>query len=145
MVHAFDGAEYGQNSILRLGKARIDSALNELRCMLADPDFFAPPEPGINCQSGFIMVDADGEAVLLEHSPDHRQRHTLPGRSSEGAEKPEGHERHHDDQELGQAAVEDRHAIGRQRTQSRASGSPGGRVITLRSAGSIGGCIAVAT
>src|SRR5262249_34207452 len=45
-----------------------------------DPGFFQSAPRGINCGTGFIRFDGDGEPELVEHSPlEHRQRFTLPG------------------------------------------------------------------
>ena len=96
LLHSFDGAEYRTpgNKIekLRLSKFRVDSAVRELAAMLAEPDFFAAPAPGIDALNGFIRFEADGTPQLVPHSPDHRQRHTHPGRwdkwADEAAEDP---------------------------------------------------------
>jgi phage/plasmid-associated DNA primase len=81
MVHAFDGlCPTSNKQPIKLGKSRIDSALHELRIMLEEPRFFDAPARGINCASGFIRIERDGTASLEPHSPDHRARHTLPGR-----------------------------------------------------------------
>jgi hypothetical protein len=48
--------------------------------MLAEPDFFAVAAPGINVLNGFIRFEPDGTPRLVPHSPDQRQRHTLPAR-----------------------------------------------------------------
>lgn len=67
---------------VRLGKSRIDSILNECAAMCAAPEFFATCSTGINCASGFIRFDPEGRPHIEPHSPDHRCRHTLPGKWS---------------------------------------------------------------
>jgi P4 family phage/plasmid primase-like protien len=47
--------------------------------MCAVPDFFENPVMGINCASGFITFDADGQPSQRPHAPNDRARHTLPG------------------------------------------------------------------
>jgi len=83
-VHAYDGATYdtpaGAPAAVKLGKSSVDSVLNEMAAILADPDFFAHPQIGINCQSGFITFDSKGVPSLVAHEHDHRSRHVLPGR-----------------------------------------------------------------
>ena len=85
-VHAYDGAGYdtpaGEPARVKLSKSRVDSVLNELAALVAKPDFFANTGVGINCTSGFIRFAADGTPSLEPHDPDHRCRHTLPGRWS---------------------------------------------------------------
>lgn len=91
-VHEFDGCYWGHNARkIRLGKARIDSIINEVGVILSTPGFFDAHPLGINCLSGFISFD-DGSPRLLPHDPEHRQRHVLQGRWQPGApaEVPEG-------------------------------------------------------
>ncbi len=95
-VHPYDGAFYktpaDQPSRVSLTKSRVDSTLNEMSASLTLKDFFAQQEIGINCASGFIRIGDDGAPRLERHAPEHRCRHTLPGRWSEGADAtpPEG-------------------------------------------------------
>ena len=51
---------------------------------MAKPSFFESVAVGINCASGFIRFDTGGTPGLEPHEPDHRCRHTLPGRWSPG-------------------------------------------------------------
>ena len=85
-VHTYDGAPFeaakGKPTRLRLGKARIDSILNECAALCAAPEFFKNTATGINCASGFVHFDPEGTPHIESHSPDHRCRHTLPGRWS---------------------------------------------------------------
>ncbi len=88
-VHDYDGADFmtpaGEPSRVKLGKSRVDSALNEMAALLARPDFFENGATGINCASGFVRFAPDGRPGLEAHDPDHRCRHTLPGRWRDGA------------------------------------------------------------
>jgi P4 family phage/plasmid primase-like protien len=83
-VHIYDGAEYmtpaHTRAAVKLGKSRVTSALHEMSAMLAMPTFFVDAPTGINCASGFIEFSGDGAPTLKPHSPEHRARHTLPGR-----------------------------------------------------------------
>ncbi|MDP6517282.1 MAG: hypothetical protein QF926_11765, partial [Alphaproteobacteria bacterium] len=48
LVHQFDGAKYEDgDKIVKLGKGRVDSIINELRTMLDEPDFFMNAAIGI--------------------------------------------------------------------------------------------------
>ncbi len=89
-VHAYDGASFetpaGKTSIVRLGKARVDSILNESAVLCAEAGFFAEPDSGINCSSGFIRFDGQGAPHLEPHHQTHRCRHTLPGRWKAGTD-----------------------------------------------------------
>jgi hypothetical protein len=85
MVHTYDGAVVaGSSNRVKLGKTRIDSVLNEMRAILARPDFFAGAAVGINCAAGFITFSRDGEPSLVPHDPAHRCRHVLKGGWSDG-------------------------------------------------------------
>src|SRR5262245_4198444 len=84
VVHPYDGAFYyppadRKPSVVKLGKGRINSIINECATLCADPQFFDERQVGINCASGFIRFAADGTATLEPHDPAHRCRHTLPG------------------------------------------------------------------
>ncbi|MBL8658846.1 MAG: hypothetical protein JNM75_03715 [Rhodospirillales bacterium] len=85
-VHTYDGADFetptGEPSRVKLSKSRVDSVLNELAAAIAKPSFFESVAVGINCASGFIRFDTDGAPSHESHEPDHRCRHTLPGRWS---------------------------------------------------------------
>ena len=86
-VHDYDGAFFktpsGEPSRVKLSKSRVDSVLNELAALVAQPSF-ANTTTGINCASGFIRFGHDGIADLEPHDPAHRCRHTLPGHWSPG-------------------------------------------------------------
>jgi phage/plasmid-associated DNA primase len=95
-VHLYDGATYfnpeQKQLAVRLSRGRIDSVLNELRVILTRRNFFADAPTGINCASGFIVFDKDGQPSLAAHDREHGCRHVLPGRWSPGdpAEPPPG-------------------------------------------------------
>lgn len=82
-VHQYDGAIFetpsGEPSNVKLSKSRVDSTLNEMAALLSEPEFFANPTTGINCDSGFIRFDMEGTPHLLPYNRDHRCRHNLPG------------------------------------------------------------------
>lgn len=86
-IQHFDRAviEGSRANVLKLGRTKIESILHELQVMCAVPDFFENPAMGINCASGFITFDANGKPSQLRHAPEHRARHTLPGRWVDGA------------------------------------------------------------
>jgi phage/plasmid-associated DNA primase len=85
-VHPYDGAVLPDSETpVKLSKGRVDSVLSEMRAMLTQRDFFAEAPVGINCRSGFITFGKTGETDaeiprLVDHSPDHRCRHVLPGK-----------------------------------------------------------------
>lgn len=83
-THAYDGALYetpkGEPTRVKLGKGRVDSVLNELSALAECEGFFASAPIGINCANGFICFSQDGTPSLAPHHPDHKCRHTLPGK-----------------------------------------------------------------
>jgi P4 family phage/plasmid primase-like protien len=95
-AHVYDGARFrtpaGEPSRVKLSKSRVDSVLNELAALLAQPSFFESMTTGINCASGFIRFDGEGTPHLEPHDQDHRCRHTLPGHwaPGTGGAPPEG-------------------------------------------------------
>jgi len=79
-AHQYDGAIFGKNSVVKLGKSRVDSILNELIKTRDAPDYFTNAPTGVNCLSGFIVIPEDGTDPTLEpHSPSHRCRHVVAG------------------------------------------------------------------
>jgi P4 family phage/plasmid primase-like protien len=88
-VHLYDGARYltaaGEPGNVKLGKGRIDSVLNECATLCANAEFFDKRPVGINCATGFIHFDRDGNPAIEPHNRNHRCRHTLPGRWQVGA------------------------------------------------------------
>lgn len=92
-VARLNGTEYtikdGDNTKtvrLSLGDGKVAGILNRLRKRLGQPDFFANAAVGINCESGFIVFDAQGTPKLEPHSLWHRQRHVHPATWSEEAD-----------------------------------------------------------
>jgi hypothetical protein len=79
-VHSYDGVGYGAKGVVKLGKPRVDSVINEMGAMLSRKDFFAERPEGINCVTGFIRFARDGVPTLEQHDPEHRCRHVLKGR-----------------------------------------------------------------
>jgi phage/plasmid-associated DNA primase len=87
VVYRYDGATFrvaGGCGVIRLDTRKIESIVKETSVILYQTDFFANQPIGINCLSGFITFDEDGTPHLLEHSPDHRTRHTIQGRWQPG-------------------------------------------------------------
>src|SRR5580704_8801320 len=79
-VYPYDGVGYGDKGVVKLGKPRVDSVINEMGAMLTRKDFFAERPEGINCASGFIQFAQDGMPTLEPHDPEQRCRHVLKGR-----------------------------------------------------------------
>jgi P4 family phage/plasmid primase-like protien len=75
----------GRGGIVRLNKGRTESVLSVMRNRAANDGFFRDAPAGINCASGFIQFDAGGNAALVPHDRDFRQRHCLPGSWEPGA------------------------------------------------------------
>lgn len=84
-IHRADGALYptakGVGTV-RLGEGRISSIMKNAIRYKSQPGFFASPARGINCESGFIRIDAAGNATLEPHARKWRQRHAVRGRWS---------------------------------------------------------------
>ncbi|MEM7171264.1 MAG: DUF5906 domain-containing protein [Pseudomonadota bacterium] len=82
-IHNFDGAQFpaGRKQVgtIRLTHGRVDDTLKLAASRVTEDAFFANPARGINCQSGFIEFDTEGNPSLIPHSPDHKARHVLPG------------------------------------------------------------------
>jgi hypothetical protein len=80
-IHRVDGAPYpgakGAVLVIRLNEGRIRSIISALGKYRHDPEFFANAPRGINCESGFIQIDASGEPRLEPHSRRWRQRHIV--------------------------------------------------------------------
>ena len=91
VIHAYDGARYwtpaDTECVVQLSKSRINSVINEQRVISARPGMFADIKPGINCASGFITFDNEGNPTQVPHHRDHGQRHILPGHWEPGAVK----------------------------------------------------------
>ena len=83
-VHYYDGAPVGAEGAVKLSSGKVSGIINEMRHVLCRRRFFNDAPSGINCAGGFIRFSEDGQPSLEPHSPDHRQRHVLPGRWAEG-------------------------------------------------------------
>ena len=71
--------------VLKLNASKKNSALHTMEQGASSKDFFKEAPVGVNCTNGFIKFTFDGEtkkwkAVIEDHNPEHRQRHTLPGK-----------------------------------------------------------------
>jgi P4 family phage/plasmid primase-like protien len=79
-VYRYDGVGYGiKSAAVKLSKTQINSILYEFSVVSAQENFFRNSKTGINCASGFISFDETGYATLMQHSPDHRSRYSVPG------------------------------------------------------------------
>jgi phage/plasmid-associated DNA primase len=95
-VAALNGIEFivregdkTKKATLSLSNNRVKGVLERLSRRLERPDFFNEQDAGINCETGFIVFDAEGNPHLTHHSSTHHQRHVLRGRWSEVAGKGE--------------------------------------------------------
>lgn len=83
-VHRADGAQYlgadGKSQVVRLNKNRVASIVDAAMKYRHQPDFFATRPCGINCETGFIQIAADGSTTLSPHARQWRQRHVVRGR-----------------------------------------------------------------
>ena len=62
-----------------------------MAAILAEPDFFKNPTPGVNVGNGLITFLADGTPKMVPHRPEHRHRHVIAGKWDKwikGAEDP---------------------------------------------------------
>jgi putative DNA primase/helicase len=86
-IYRYDKLRFkpGTTRIIRLSKGRVDSIKSIMRNRATNDGFFTDPPEGINCASGFIQFDANGNPALVSHDRDHRQRHCLPGSWEPGA------------------------------------------------------------
>jgi phage/plasmid-associated DNA primase len=83
-IHRVDGATYlsgdDKPQIVRLNKSRVVSIIDATQKYRHQAGFFASPPRGINCESGFIVIDDDGNAELQPHARRWRHRHVTRGR-----------------------------------------------------------------
>lgn len=86
-VYGYDALRFkpGGGGVIKLSKGRTDSILSVMRDRAVRHDFFADAPAGINCRSGFVVLDDAGEPILEPHDREHRQRHCLPGAWTPGA------------------------------------------------------------
>jgi P4 family phage/plasmid primase-like protien len=87
-VHPYDGVLVAAEKpfVIRLSKGKIASIVHEVLGLRAYPDFFVDAPTGINCASGFIEFDDNGEPTLRPHDRKYRQRHVLPGEWQPGTD-----------------------------------------------------------
>jgi putative DNA primase/helicase len=89
IIHEYDGKKWindtGEEKKLSIGENKVKNTLKRLVAeavdlMGEDGDFFnsVSSPTGINCLSGFIKIDLQGNYELIPHHPNHRQRFTLP-------------------------------------------------------------------
>jgi P4 family phage/plasmid primase-like protien len=72
-----DGTKVG-GAVVKMTAQKLKSVLDLMSRPVADPEFFAATEWGVNCQNGFIRFNLDDGAVeLVPHDPAHRCRHTI--------------------------------------------------------------------
>lgn len=79
-VSPYDGARYGEDGIVKLNKAKIESISWLIARNMEAAGFFNGVERGINCENGFVRFEPDGRPEFTPHDPGHRCRHVLPGR-----------------------------------------------------------------
>jgi P4 family phage/plasmid primase-like protien len=76
--------------IIKLNCNKKNSAIHTMEQGASCKDFFKGAPLGVNCANGFIKFTFNEgtkkwQAILEEHKPEHRQRHTLAGRWQENA------------------------------------------------------------
>ena len=81
-VQDLDGLPIDKKKVITANKSLIDGALNELAAICSQPYFFQECKIGINCLSGFIHITDESNIELLDHAPEHRQRHTIEAKWS---------------------------------------------------------------
>jgi P4 family phage/plasmid primase-like protien len=59
------------------GRVRGSIALAGVRLFVED-DFFDKPTPGLACKNGYVVVTAEGQIEVRDHSPNHRARYCVP-------------------------------------------------------------------
>jgi P4 family phage/plasmid primase-like protien len=83
-VHRADGTTYagadGKTQLVKLNKNRVASIIDAAMKYRHNAGFFATPPCGINSESGFIQIAADGSTALFPHARQWRQRHVVRGR-----------------------------------------------------------------
>ena len=83
LVHKADGCVVhtaeGTPKYVVLNKSRVASIIDAMRSRAADEEFFRDAPAGINCESGFLAFDEQGEPKLLPPARRHRQRHVVRG------------------------------------------------------------------
>lgn len=81
-IYGYDKTRHAGKVVVRLNTPRTGSILTIMGVRADEPDFFVNAPKGMNCKSGFIEFDSSGAPRQSSHSPEHRQRHCLPGQWS---------------------------------------------------------------
>ena len=76
-IYEFDGAAFGQKGTLKLSAPKADSIMSILKDQTHKVDYFDSAPAGVNCASGFVLFNEDGEASIAAHTPEQRQRFVL--------------------------------------------------------------------
>ena len=76
-IYEFDGAAFGQKGTLKLSAPKADSIISILKDQTHKVDYFDRAPAGVNCASGFVSFNEDGEASIAAHTPEQRQRFVL--------------------------------------------------------------------
>jgi P4 family phage/plasmid primase-like protien len=94
-IEKYDGYPYSnpdknETKLIKLNASKKNSAIHTMEHGASSQDFFKETPLGINCANGFIKFIFNKNlnkwsAVLEEHKPEHRQRHTLRGNWVEDA------------------------------------------------------------
>ena len=83
-IHRVDGARYPTGpdkfGTVKLSKSRVNSILDAIFKYNQDRDFFKNTPVGINAESGFIKISADGSLEQIDHARQLRQRHVVKGK-----------------------------------------------------------------
>jgi putative DNA primase/helicase len=77
LVHAYDGAPFGKEGVLKIRQSTISGALSCAAAIVADSSFFDGAPEGISFADKFVKVSAAGLEVH-DHSPEHRATVGLP-------------------------------------------------------------------
>jgi putative DNA primase/helicase len=83
LIQGLDGKKYQISrtklETLAISASRVDGVLRMLNDRLIQPEFFKSRLPGINCESGFVVFDPQGNPTLEVHAQRHRRQHVLLG------------------------------------------------------------------
>lgn len=80
VIYSFDGLKAGEKSKVRITTPKTRSIIAIAENTAWRRDFFKHEMVGVNCESGFVRFNADGEAELLAHDAVYRQRAIVGGR-----------------------------------------------------------------
>jgi putative DNA primase/helicase len=70
----------GKTTVVNMTSARSKAIYHAIRhtAHLIDDDFFLVRKTGVMIKSGFLTLNANGEVLMLEKSPEHRVRNAIP-------------------------------------------------------------------